>query len=69
MPSPVVATTTVKLQGFEKGPHQLQVFNSHGIMVYTTTFEGDQHLLDLSSLQQGTYLITVDGHAAKTLKL
>ena len=69
MPSPVVATTTIKLQGFDQGQHQLKVFNSHGILVHSATFEGPQHLLDLSALQQGTYLVTVDGHCTKTLKL
>ena len=69
MPSPVVTTITVTLQGFNNQHHQLQVFNSHGVMVLNTSFQGGQHRLDLSSLPQGTYLITVDGHAAKTLKL
>ena len=68
-PSPVVTTTTVKLQGFDEGQHQLQLFNSHGIMVLSATFEDSQYLLDLSSLPQGTYLVTVDGHSTKTLKL
>ena len=69
MPSPVVSTTTIKLQGFEETQHQLQVFNSHGVVVITTTFEGTQYQLDLSSLPQGTYLVTVDGRSTKTLKL
>ena len=69
MPSPVVATTTVKIQGFEEGRHQLQVFNSHGVVVLSTTFEGSQHQLDLTTLPQGTYLVTVDGRSTKTLKL
>jgi hypothetical protein len=69
MPSPVVATTTVKLQGFEETQHLLQVFNSYGVVVLTTTFEGSQYLLDLSSLPQGTYLVTIDGLSTKTLKL
>ena len=68
-PSPVVTNTTISLQGFKNQQHQLQVFNSHGIVVLHTSFQGEQHLLDLSSLPQGTYLISVDGHAAKTLKL
>ena len=69
MPSPVSTTTTVRLHGFADGQHQLQVFNSHGVAVYAIPFEGTQHLLDLSALPQGTYLITVDGHSTKTLKL
>ena len=69
MPSPVVTTTTVKLQGYEETQHQLQVFNSHGVVVITTTFEGTQYQLDLSTLPQGTYLIAVDGRSTKTLKL
>ena len=69
MPSPVVTSTKVELQGFEEGHHQLQVFNSHGVVVHSATFEGSQHLLDLSSLPQGTYLVTVDGRSTKTLKL
>ena len=69
MPTPVVNTTTVVLEGFADGIHQLQVYNSFGILLYATSFEGRQHLLDLSSLPQGTYLVTVDGRSAKTLKL
>ena len=69
MPSPVVSTTTIKLQGFDEAQHQLQVFNSNGVVVHTATFQGTQHLLDLSTLPQGTYMVTVDGHSVKTLKL
>ena len=69
MPSPVVTSTKVELQGFEEGHHQLQVFNSHGVVVHSATFEGSQHQLDLTTLPQGTYLVTVDGRSTKTLKL
>ena len=69
IPSTVVTTTTVTLQGYKNQQHQLQVFNSHGIVVLHTSFQGEHHQLDLSSLPQGTYLITVDGHATKTLKI
>ncbi|MBO4599204.1 MAG: hypothetical protein J5641_00540 [Bacteroidales bacterium] len=69
IPSPVTTTTMVKLQGFADGQHTLQLFNSYGILLFTTTFEGRYHQLDLSTLPQGTYLVTVDGTSAKTLKL
>ena len=69
MPSPVVTSTTVRLQGFEETLHQLYVYNSHGIVVFSTTFESSQYRLDLSTLPQGTYMVTVDGLSTKTLKL
>lgn len=69
MPSPVTTTTTIKLQGFAEGAHQLRVFNSNGVIVQTATFVGEQHKLDLSPLPQGTYLITVDGHSIRTIKM
>ena len=69
MPSPVVSTTTVRLQGFDESLHQLQVYNSYGILVHSATFEGAEHQLNLTALPQGTYLVTVDGHSIKTLKL
>ena len=68
-PSPVTVSTTIRLKGFEDALHTLQVFNSHGEQVHIATFEGVRHQLDLSFLPQGTYIITIDGHSAKTLKL
>ena len=69
LPSPVVTTTTVKLQGFDNENHSLQVYNDRGILLLNCTFSGHQHTLDLSALPHGTYLVTVDGVSAKTLKL
>ena len=69
LPSPVVTTTTVKLQGFDNENHTLQVYNDRGILLLSSTFLGRQYTLDLSTLPHGTYLVTVDGVSAKTLKL
>lgn len=69
MPSPVTDATTLKLQGFQNDHHSLQLFNSHGILVYTAEFDGRIYHLDMSALPQGAYLITVDGTSVKTLKL
>ncbi|MBR3411996.1 MAG: hypothetical protein IKG81_04830 [Bacteroidales bacterium] len=69
LPSPVVTTTTVKLQGFDNENHTLQVYNDRGILLLSSSFFGRQHTLDLSALPHGTYLVTVDGVSAKTLKL
>ena len=69
VPSPVVTTTTVKLQGFDNENHTLQVFNDRGVLLLSNSFLGRQHTLDLSALPHGTYLVTVDGISAKTLKL
>ena len=69
LPSPVVTTTTVKLQGFDNENHTLQVYNDRGVLLLSSTFLGRQYTLDLSTLPHGTYLVTVDGVSAKTLKL
>lgn len=69
-PSPVVNQAQVKLQGqFENETHQLRLFNSYGNQVLSTTFTGRTFTLDMSALPHGTYLISVDGATAKTIKL
>jgi hypothetical protein len=69
-PSPVVNQAQVKLQGqFENETHQLRLFNSYGNQMLSTTFTGRTFTLDMSALPHGTYLISVDGATAKTIKL
>lgn len=67
-PNPVTTTTTVKLQGFAEGNHTMQVYNAYGAMVYTATFNGNEYSLDMTVMPQGTYMVTVDGQSAKTIK-
>lgn len=68
-PSPVVSNTQVKLQGFDENDHTLRVFNSYGVQVYEATFSGRVFNLDMNAMPQGTYMISVDGTTAKTIKL
>lgn len=68
-PSPVVLSATVKLQGFHDGQHNLQVFDNHGTQVLAATFSGYECQLDMSALAPGSYLISVDGRTAKTIKM
>lgn len=67
-PNPVTTTTTVKLQGFAEGSHMMQVYNAYGAVVYTATFNGNEYSLDMTVMPQGTYMVTVDGQSAKTIK-
>lgn len=67
-PNPVTTTTTVKLQGFAEGSHTMQVYNAYGAVVYTATFNGNEYSLDMTVMPQGTYMVTVDGQSAKTIK-
>ncbi len=69
-PSPVVSQAQVKLQGeFENETHLLRLYNSFGTEVLSKTFSGRALTLDMSMLPQGTYLLSVDGVTAKTIKL
>lgn len=68
-PNPVLDRTHVRLQGFAEGEHQLQLFNSFGVMVFSTSFSGTDYQLDLSAMPQGSYMVHIDGRTAKTLKL
>lgn len=67
-PNPVTTNTKVKLQGFADGSHLMKVFNAYGLEVMTITFIGTEYSLDMSRLPQGTYMVSVDGMAAKAMK-
>lgn len=69
MPSPVIDAATIKLQCFPDEHHRMGIFNSHGTMVYAAVFDGNAFQLDMSALPHDTYIITVDGISAKTIKL
>lgn len=69
MPNPVVNKTTVKIHGFEEGEHVMRVVNAYGAVVFSTTFSGCTTDVDMTSLPQGTYMISVDGESAKAVKL
>ena len=68
-PNPVVNTATVKLNGFGSEEHLLTVYNSYGAAVVRTTFNGQEYVIDMTNMPQGTYMINVDGFTAKTVKL
>ncbi len=68
-PNPVVNNATIKLTGFENQQHILTLYNSYGVAVLRTTFNGQEYTIDMTTLPQGTYMINVDGLTAKTLKL
>lgn len=67
-PNPVATATTVKLEGFAESTHTLQVYNAYGAEVFTTSFNGNEYSLDMATMPQGTYMVTVDGQGAKTIK-
>ena len=67
-PNPVTTTANVSLHGFGEGEHLLVVYNAYGQQLLSRTFSGNESTLDLSALPQGTYLLTVDGEKAKTVK-
>ncbi len=67
-PNPVVNTTKVKLTGFGDEQHLLTVFNSYGLSVVRTTFNGQEYEIDMTAFPQGTYMINVDGITTKTVK-
>lgn len=68
-PSPVINSTNIKLQGFHDGQHNMQVFDNHGTQVLSATFSGYEYKLDMSALAPGSYIISIDGRTAKTIKM
>ena len=68
-PNPVVNTTQVKIAGSDRETHELTLYNSYGTPVLKTTFSGSEYRLDMNSLPQGVYMLSVDDMNTKTVKL
>ncbi len=68
-PNPVMNNTTVRLEGFEDGEHVMTIHNSYGVELFRLTFNGIEKTLDMSNMPQGQYMISVDGVAAKAMKM
>lgn len=67
-PSPVTTSTQIKLKGFSDKLHTLQIFNSFGLPIHTTSFLGIEYHLDMSTYPEGYYIINIDGVSIKTIK-
>lgn len=68
-PNPVVNATQVKIVGSDRDTHVLTLYNSYGTVVLRTTFSGSEYRLDMTSLPQGVYMLSVDDMNTKTVKL
>ena len=68
-PNPVVNTTQVKIAGSDRETHELTLYNSYGTPVLKPTFSGSEYRLDMNSLPQGVYMLSVDDMNTKTVKL
>ncbi len=67
-PNLVKEGTTVKLYNFDKDNHTLTLINEYGVILYETTFEGDEYSISAQQLVSGQYIIDVDGIRAKMIK-
>ena len=67
-PNPVVSTAEVIVEGSDEGEHSLRIVNMAGNDVATQTFRGKVTTVDMSGLQMGSYMISVDGTVVKVIK-
>ena len=64
---PNPANDIIHIDGLE-GEHEVQIYNALGMLVMTTTLQGDSEI-NISDLPAGYYLIRIDSrHAVKFIK-
>ena len=59
---PNPANDKIHIEGLE-GEHEIQIYNAFGMLVMTTTLEGDSEI-NISDLPTGYYLMRIDNHRA-----
>ena len=59
---PNPANDKIHIEGLE-GEHEIQIYNAFGMLVMTTTLEGDSEI-NISDLPTGYYLMRIDSHRA-----
>ena len=59
---PNPANDKIHIEGLE-GEHEVQIYNAFGMLVMTTTLEGDSEI-NISDLPTGYYLMRIDNHRA-----
>lgn len=67
-PNPVVNSTTITVEGFDKYEHDLRIVNLKGIEMARKCFQGNEVTIDMSSYPGGNYLFYVDGIVVKVIK-
>ena len=59
---PNPANNKIHIEGLE-GEHEIQIYNAFGMLVMTTTLQGDSEI-NISDLPTGYYLMRIDNHRA-----
>ena len=59
---PNPANDRIHIEGLE-GEHEIQIYNAFGMLVMTTTLQGDSEI-NISDLPTGYYLMRIDNHRA-----
>ena len=67
-PNPVESNTNVTIKNSTNWTHDLRVVNLMGIEVLSTTFEGDETIVNMDGFVSGNYMISVDGITVKVMK-
>ncbi len=67
-PNPVITTTNVTIENSENYEHNLRIVNLMGVEMQSTTFEGNETVVDMNGYVQGNYMISVDGIVVKVMK-
>ena len=67
-PNPVIDFVTISIEGSEAQNHTLKIVNMSGVEVFSTTFDGNSIRVDMTSYQQGNYVVNVDDVTAKVIK-
>ena len=63
---PNPANDVIRIEGLE-GQHEIQVYNIYGMLVKTTSIEGNGEI-NVNDLAAGIYFLRVGGHAMKFIK-
>ena len=63
---PNPANDIIHIEGLE-GEHEVQIYNAFGMLVKTTSINGDDEL-NIETLTSGLYIIRINGHAMRFMK-
>lgn len=67
-PNPAVDRVNISINYTANETHTLRVTNVLGMILVNTTFDGKSTNLDLSSFENGTYTVSVDGMVTRVIK-
>lgn len=67
-PNPIREVANIQLHNFTTNNHKITIYNDYGVILYDSTFEGDELSLPTLQLVAGQYIIKVDELSTKVIK-